>query len=85
MHNKTTIIMATKEYDTDSPVTMASEPSVAFVAVSTPKAEPFIDDIHMDGLYPDDLSVMADDDETMDLEELRAMLHETIRKEYALP
>ena len=30
-------------------------------------------------------SVMDDDEETMSVEELRAMLHETIRKEYALP
>ena len=29
--------------------------------------------------------VMDDDEETMSVEELRAMLHETIRKEYALP
>ena len=30
-------------------------------------------------------NVMADDEETMSVEELRAMLHETVRKEYALP
>jgi len=32
-----------------------------------------------------DDDVMDDDEETMNVEELRAMLHETIRKEYALP
>ena len=29
-------------------------------------------------------NLMADDEETMGVEELRAMLHETVRKEYAL-
>ena len=29
--------------------------------------------------------MMIEDTETMDVEELRAMLHETVRKEYALP
>lgn len=29
--------------------------------------------------------MVADDMETMDVEELRAMLHETVRKEYARP
>ena len=29
--------------------------------------------------------VIGDEEETMDVEELRAMLHETVRKEYARP
>ena len=29
--------------------------------------------------------MILDDEETMDVEEVRAMLHETVRKEYARP
>ena len=29
--------------------------------------------------------LLAEEEETMDIEEARAMVHETIRKEYALP
>ena len=35
--------------------------------------------------FPWDQDGMEDDEETMSVEELRAMLHETVRKEYALP
>ncbi len=31
------------------------------------------------------INIQVDDEETMDIEEARAMVHETIRKEYALP
>ncbi len=31
------------------------------------------------------INIQVDDEETMDIEEARAMIHETIRKEYALP
>lgn len=39
------------------------------------------------GLVADDLNVLgeADDTETMTLEEARAMLHKTVREEYARP
>lgn len=39
------------------------------------------------GLEPDDLSVVyaAEDTETVSLEEARALLHKTIREEYARP
>jgi len=39
------------------------------------------------GLEPDDLRsvFVADDDEVIDLETARAMLHQTIREEYARP
>lgn len=40
----------------------------------------------LEGMYsPTEQDVMEGDEETMSVEELRALLHETVRKEYALP
>ena len=40
----------------------------------------------LEGMYfPWDQDVVEDDDETMDVETARKMIHETIRKEYARP
>ncbi len=35
--------------------------------------------------FPLEQDIMKGDEETISVEELRAMLHETVRKEYALP
>ena len=74
--------MAKKEYKQDNPVTMASEPAVAYrtsTAVQVQTSRPQSPCQYMEE------DVMVTDMETMDVEELRAMLHETVRKEYAMP
>ena len=68
--------MSVKEYDSNVVVTVG-EPAIAYVGAALAQQSP---DFIMEELLP---SIEDEDDETMDLETARIMIHETVRKVYA--